>query len=116
MYRVVLADDLLEFLSWLRSLLNGSRYFRVVGEASSGLEVLPLIERQQPDVIIADVDMPYYDGWDVARDVKEKWPDIRVILISSHTEPVYERLAHAEGVAFIPKQRLSADALYQVLQ
>jgi YesN/AraC family two-component response regulator len=115
--RVILADDSREFLEWLMSLLEGSQEFHVVGEASNGREALRLIESLIPDLVIADVDMPDLDGLEVARSVQHQQPGIKVILFSSHTEPLYEKLARKEGaLAFIPKSKLSLDALQQALR
>lgn len=117
MYRVVLADDSNEFLGWLRSLLEGSQDFQVVGQASNGAEALGLIQRLTPDLVISDVEMPELDGLDLARFIGAQWPGIKVILISGHAERQYGRLAREEGaLAFIPKVRLSLQALRQALQ
>ena len=117
MYRVILADDEGEFRGWLRSLLEGSEDFQVVGEASTGTEALHLVALLMPDLVITDVDMPEPDGLDVARYVQRQLPGTKVILVSSHTEREYERLAREEGaLAFIPKTRLSLDALRQALK
>lgn len=117
MYRVIVADDSGEFLEWFGSLLERSPDFQVVGEASTGAETLRLVGLLLPDLVIADVDMPNLDGFDVARGVVGQWPDIKVMLVSSHTERVYERLARDEGaMAFIPKTKLSLDSLRQALK
>ena len=117
MYHVILADDEDEFRGWLRTLLEVAEGFQVVGEAGTGGEALRLVELLMPDLVIADVDMPDGDGLDVARFVQRQLPDIRVILVSGHTERNYERLAREEGaLAFIPKTGLSLDALRQALQ
>ena len=55
MYRVIVADDEAEFREWLRSLLESSEDFQVVGEASSGMETVRLIASLVPDLVIADV-------------------------------------------------------------
>jgi YesN/AraC family two-component response regulator len=117
LYRVILADDSDEFLSWLGSLLEGSQDFQVVGQASHGVEALGLIQRLMPDLVIADVEMPGLDGLDLARCVGARWQGIKVILISAHEERQYDRLAREEGaMAFISKARLSLQALLQALQ
>jgi len=116
-YRVIVADDEAEFREWLRSLLESSEDFQVVGEASTGMETVHLLASLVPDVVIADVYMPDPDGLEVARHIQRHFPRVRLILISVHEEPVYERLARKEGaLAFIPKSRLSLDAVRQALQ
>ncbi len=117
MYRVVVADNEPEFRSWLRSLLDSSGDFRIVGEGSSGEEAVSLIASLLPDLVIADMCMPDPDGLGVARYVQENCPGTRAIVVSAYQERVYERLAQEEGaLAFIPKVRLSLDTLREALR
>lgn len=117
MYRVIVADDEPDFRGWLRSLLDDSEDFQLVGEASTGTEALRLIPSLVPDLVIADMYIPEPDGLEVARYVQLHFPGIKAILISAHEERVYERLAREEGaLAFIPKARLFLNALRQALQ
>jgi len=116
-YRVIVADDEGDFRHWLRSLLEGSPEFQVVGEAKTGIEALDLVSRLLPDVVITDVDMPNGDGVEVVRSLRAERPGVKVIMVSGHTERGYERLAREEGaLAFFPKAKLSLEALRQVLQ
>lgn len=115
--RVVVADDEPEFRAWLRSLLEASKDFRVVGEAGTGEEVLGLIPRLRPDLVIADMYMPEPDGLEVARYVQDTFPGTRAILVSAHAERVYERLAREAGaLTFIPKVTFSLDAVRRALR
>ena len=117
MYRVVVADDEPDFRNWLRALLEASEDFQLVGEASTGSEAVSLIPSLTPDLFIADVYMPEPDGLELARYVQQNYPGIKAILVSAHQERVYEKLANEEGaLAFIPKMKLSLDALRQALQ
>jgi two-component system response regulator YesN len=116
-YRVVVADDEPEFRSWLKSLLNDSEDFRLIGEASNGAEVVNLIPSLLPDLVIADMYMPEPDGLEVARYVQHNFSGVKAILVSAYEEHVYERLARDEGaLAFIPKAKLSLDALRRALK
>lgn len=117
MFRVILADDEGEFRQWLRSLLEHSEDFQVVGEADTGKDALRLSALLKPDLTIADVDMPEGDGLDLARYLRDLSPGTRVILTSGHLERGYGRLASQEGaLAFIPKASLSLEALRQALK
>jgi YesN/AraC family two-component response regulator len=116
-YRVFVADDEPEFREWLRSLLENSEDFRLVGEAKTGTEAIYLIPSVLPDLVIADIYMPEPDGLEVARYVKRHFSGVKAILVSAYEERVYERLAKEEGaLAFIPKAKLSLDALRQALK
>jgi len=116
-YRVIVADDEPEFREWLRSLMENSEDFQLVGEAKTGNEAIYLIPSVKPDLVIADMYMPDPDGLEVARYVQSHFSGIKAILVSAYEERVYERLAREEGaLAFIPKARLSLDALRQALK
>jgi len=116
-YRVFVADDEPEFREWLRSLLENSEDFRLVGEAKTGTEAIYLIPSVLPDLVIADIYMPEPDGLEVARYVKRHFSGVKAILVSAYEERVYERLAKEEGaLAFIPKAKLSLNALRQALK
>jgi two-component system response regulator YesN len=117
LYRVLVADDEPEFRSWLKSVLNDSGDFRLVGEASNGTEAFELIPLLLPDLVIADMYMPEADGLEVVRYVQRYFSGIKAILVSAYEERLYERLAREEGaLAFIPKARLSLDALRRALK
>ena len=116
-YRVIVTDDEPDFSEWLRSLLDKSEDFEVVGQASDGAKAINLITSIKPDVVIADIFMPELDGLEVTRRIHHHSPDIKVILISAREERIYEKLAKEDGAfAFIPKSRLSLETLLQTLQ
>ncbi len=116
-YRVIVADDEPQFRRWLRLLLESSKDFQVVGEAITVGATLDLIASLIPDLVIADIYMPDADGLEVARYVERHYPAVRVILVSAQEERIFEQLARQEGaLAFIPKLKLSLDALRQILQ
>jgi two-component system response regulator YesN len=116
-YRVVVADDEPEFRNWLKSLLDESEDFRLIGEASNGEEAINLIPSLLPDLVIADMYMSEPDGLEVARYVQNNFSGIKAILVSAYEDRVYERLAREEGaLAFIPKARFSLDALRRALR
>jgi two-component system, response regulator YesN len=115
--RVVIADDETEFRGWLRSLLDASEAFQLVGEATNGSEAIQLINELVPDLVIADVFMPDIDGLEVLQSISKKYPAIKIILTSSCDERVYSKLAKEEGaLCFIPKAELSLNSLFRLCQ
>lgn len=111
-----MADDEADFCQWLCSLLGKSRDFEILGRAYDGVAAIGLIKSAPPDVVIADIFMPELDGLEVARYLHDHLPDVKVILISTYTGDIYEKMAREEGaIAFIPKSKLSLDALLQAL-
>lgn len=117
MYRIVVADDEIEFRKWFRSLVSDCRDLELVGEASNGAETLQLVTDVNPDLVIADLYMPEPDGLEVVGLIKQRSPGVRIILTSANSDPIYHKLAEEEGaLAFIPKVTFSLRNLRQVLQ
>ena len=117
MHRVIVADDDPEFLGWIRSLLNSSEDFKVVGEAKDGVETLKLVSALTPDLVITDIYMPDPDGMAVAHQINQNFPSTKAILISVQEGRIYGEMATKEGaLAFIPKRKLSLGILRQALQ
>ncbi len=83
---VALVDDHKIFVRGLTSLLNAEKQLSVLG-FSSGSEVLNYIENNQPDVIITDIQMPVMDGIQLTKEVKEKFPLIKIIVLSMLDKP-----------------------------
>ena len=116
MFRTIVADDEPEFRAWLRSLLDNSQDFQVVGEAGSGRETLRLTKLLVPDLVLVDLYMPDLDGLEVIHYIRQYFPGIKVILVSAYEGRVYESLAEKGGaLTFIPKATLSLEALHKAL-
>ena len=81
--KVLLVDDNDLMRTLLRGILR-SESCQVIGEAKNGLIALDLVERMLPDVVFLDVMMPEMDGLEVLQNIKEKYPNIRVIMITGN--------------------------------
>jgi two-component system capsular synthesis sensor histidine kinase RcsC len=103
--RVLLADDQPAFRALARQMLDG-----VAGEivdCCDGAEAVEKFGRCPADWALLDWVMPRLDGLAAARAIRERHPQARIILISSHLTPMLEREAEAAGVfASVPKERL----------
>jgi DNA-binding NarL/FixJ family response regulator len=80
--RVLLVDDDLSFLRSLEVLLTDAPELEVVGTAGSGAEALRAATQAEPDVAVIDVLMPAMSGIECAHLLQERYPMVRVILIS----------------------------------
>jgi DNA-binding NarL/FixJ family response regulator len=80
--RILLVDDNLPFLQSLDALLTGAPGLEIVGRAASGEEALAAAARAEPDVAVIDVLMPAMSGMECADLLHERYPKVRVILIS----------------------------------
>ena len=86
--RVIIADDHAMVREGIKSVLERAG-FEVVGEASSGTEVLPLAERVQPDVAVLDISMPGETGLQAAAKLRQALPHIRVLILSMYDNSEY---------------------------
>ena len=86
--RLVVVDDHALFRRGLVGLLNDFPDFNVVGEASNGREAVSIIEREVPDVVLMDVNMPEMDGIQAVEKLREKKIPVRILMltISEHEE------------------------------
>jgi DNA-binding NarL/FixJ family response regulator len=114
---IVLADDHHVVRSGLRVLLENEMHCTVVGEAGNGPEVLAMVERLQPDLLIADLIMPGLSGLEVARQARIVSPNTRIVILSMHADESYVREALRAGVtAYVLKETLSTEFLYAIQQ
>jgi DNA-binding NarL/FixJ family response regulator len=100
--RLVIADDSPHARHGQRALLATQPGIEVVGEAADGKEAVNLVEKSKPDGVILDVRMPGMNGLEAAQRIKDRWPEIKVILISMYA--AYRNEALATGAdAFLVK-------------
>lgn len=99
MTTIVLADDHQVVRQGLRALLEAEPAYVVVGEAADGLEAVDLVERVKPDVLIIDVMLPGLNGLDATRQVRQRCPTTRVIVLSMHANEGFVMEALRNGAA-----------------
>ena len=84
--KVLLVDDHDLLRRGMKTMLESEGLFKVVGEASDGTEVMPLVEDSLPDVVLIDVIMPNKDGIEATREVKDAFPNVGVVVLSGHDD------------------------------
>lgn len=80
--RVAIADDHPVFLDGLRALLSSLPEVEVVGEASTGVEAVTLVQQLHPDVVVMDLNMPDVNGIEATRRIIEDDPDANVLMLT----------------------------------
>lgn len=89
MIRVLIADDHAIVRQGIRHVFEGDPEFSVIGEAGTGAEALALALRERPDVVLLDLTMPDGTGIQVLQRLRERQPDVRVMVLSVHDEREY---------------------------
>jgi DNA-binding NarL/FixJ family response regulator len=81
--KVLVADDHPLILQGLRRSLEACEDIELVGEARSGTELLALVERRAPDVVLMDLRMPEPDGLACVQQIRRSWPGVRTVILSA---------------------------------
>ena len=82
---MVIADDHRLVLDGIRRALEADGEFEIVGETQSGTQVLPLVSREKPDLVLLDVRMPHMDGLACLDEIRRRHPEIKVVMLSAST-------------------------------
>ena len=105
--KVLIADDHRDFRRVIRAFLNKMPNVSVVGEACDGGEAIEKVRELIPDVVLMDIAMPIMNGLEATRIIKRQWPGTRVLIATSHDEPMYRKEAfEARADGFILKGSL----------
>jgi DNA-binding NarL/FixJ family response regulator len=112
--RVLIADDSAQARAGLRALLALRQEIELVGEAADGREAVQMVREDQPDVVLMDVRMPQMGGLEATRQIKDQWPQVRVVAVSMYASHRAEALA-AGAEAFVVKGSPTAELLAAIL-
>ncbi len=108
--RVLLVDDHVLVRAGLRALIEMIEGVEVIGEAGDGHESLRLIESLRPDIVLMDITMPGINGLAALTEISQRFPDVRVIMLTMHDAREYAIQALRAGAAgFIPKSAASSE-------
>jgi len=88
-YRVVIAEDHTILREGLKSLLSSSPDFEVIGEAGDGREAIRCVEKCKPNLILVDLSMPRMNGIDAIREIKRRFPETKILVLTVHKTEEY---------------------------
>ena len=118
--KVLIADDHPLVRSGVRRALEEEHDIDVVGEATNGAKVLPLIGQTGPDLVVLDISMPHLDGLTCLDQIRKRYPDVKVVILSASGDPARVQAALARGAtAYVLKSidvRDLASALRQAIE
>jgi DNA-binding NarL/FixJ family response regulator len=87
--KIILADDSSIFREGLKATINCLGYGTVVAEAENGIELLDILEKNEPDIVITDIIMPGLNGIEATRAALSKYPSLKILVLSSFEDEEY---------------------------
>ncbi|MBE9520494.1 MAG: response regulator transcription factor [Proteobacteria bacterium] len=94
---IIIADDHALIRQGLKRLIEEKESLEVVGEAGDGLELLGLLEKTTPDMILLDISMPHLRGIEVINEAKRLCPNVKILMITMHKTEQYFLCAMSAG-------------------
>jgi two-component system response regulator YesN len=94
--KVFLVEDEIVVRQGIKNKVNWAEHdFEFIGEASDGELAYPMIQNLKPDILITDIKMPFMDGLELRRRVKQEMPGIKIVILSGYDEIQYAKMQSA---------------------
>lgn len=116
MTNIVIIDDHQLFREGVKRILEFEPSFKVLAEGDDGGEAVELIQQHNPDVVIMDINMPRTNGVEATRQLIEKNPEAKVIILSIHDDETYVTHALKTGAMGYLLKEMDADALIEAVK
>ncbi len=114
-YRILLADDHSLFRQGLRRILSERKDLEVAGEAGDGLELLTLMKKLAPDMVILDISMPHLRGMEAIGEIKKICPGVQVLMLTMHNDTDYLFQAISAGAdGYLLKEDAEKDLFFAI--
>jgi len=113
---VIIADDHTLFINGLHMLLQGEPDIEVISIAANGKELLHSLHTKTPNLVLLDINMPGMNGFDVLKRIKDYYPKIKVIMLSTYNEEHLIEKAKAEGASGYLFKNVEKAELLQVMR
>lgn len=111
--RVLLADDHVLVAEGIQKLLEPE--FELVGIVADGRSLVAAASKLQPDIAVVDISLPLLNGLDASRQVKKANPDIKIIILTMHSEPNFVTQAFRVGVSgYVLKQSVGSELVQAI--
>jgi len=98
-YRIVIADDHRLIRQGIKRIIESETDWQVIGEANDGLQLLELLKGLTPDMVLLDISMPNLRGFETAREIRQIYPGIKILILSMHREEEYLYHAFSSGAS-----------------
>jgi two-component system, NarL family, response regulator DevR len=113
---ILLVDDHEVVRLGLKSLLEHKDQFEVVAEAGTAKEAVEMVEKHQPDVVLMDIRLPGPSGIDACEEITERWPNVRVVILTSYAEDEMLFSAIRAGASGYVLKQIGAEGLITAIE
>ena len=113
---LLIVDDHAVVREGLEAMLSTAPSIGAISTAASGAEAMVCCERDEPQVVLLDVRMPGSDGFEILKRLCQRWPQIRVLMLSSGSTPSEVMLARQRGAAGYLNKSVNRDALLAAIE
>jgi DNA-binding NarL/FixJ family response regulator len=96
-YRIVLADDHVLLRQGLKRIIDEMAGMEVIGEAGNGLELLSLLKKLTPHLVVLDISMPNLRGLEAIHEIKKSHPEVKILVLTMHKDKEYLHQAVSAG-------------------
>ncbi len=114
--RVVLAEDHTIVRQGLRSILEQQPGIEVIAEAENGREAVQIAEQLKPDLVLMDFSMPELNGLEATRQIKQRVPEVKVLILTRHANQEYVKSILGAGASGYLIKKSAADELVLAIQ
>lgn len=114
--KVAIADDHVLFRAGVKTAMSIHKDIKMVAEADNGMQLLNVLKHIQPDVILLDIQMPILDGISTLPEIKNLYPDIKVIMLTMHNDhSMISKLMELGANSYLTKNS-DSEVIYQAIK
>ena len=116
MIKLIIADDHQLFIDGIKALLKSEKEISITGEALNGIDVISRIEENLPDIVLLDINMPGMDGLETTRELKKRFPQVKIIILTMHNQHEFISGLVSEGALGYILKNTGREELVQAIK
>ena len=114
-YTIILADDHAMLREGIRKIIERIKDVQISGEVNDGLELLEVLKRSSPNLVILDISMPNLRGLEAIREIKKNYPQVKILVLTMHKKKEFLRQALRDGAdGFLLKEDAGSELIRAV--
>ncbi len=111
-YNILLVDDCPGVRRVVKKIIDANPELQVIGELDDGLDLMDFLSRSPAQLVVLDISMPFLDGFEVTRLIKQGYPDVKILIRSIHDYREYvERALYFGAEGYLLKEEADEELL-----